>query len=70
MWLLAGVFLTPLVVWMATVALDARDGYHHRPHTYAAPLLLWPYLAVQLWAIVTAFLDEFVLGQPARYVTS
>jgi hypothetical protein len=61
---------TPLVASYATMALDARDGYRHAPWEYLAPLLLWPYVAVQVWAVVASFLDEFVLRRPTRYVTS
>lgn len=69
-WLWGFVFVSPFVAWYGTVALDARDGYRHHPLEYAAPLLLWPYAAVQVWAIVTAFIEEFVLRRPTRYVTS
>lgn len=69
-WLWGFVFVTPFVAWYGTVALDVRDGYRHQTMEYVAPLLLWPYVAVQVWAIVTSFLDEFVLRRPTRYVTS
>jgi cellulose synthase/poly-beta-1,6-N-acetylglucosamine synthase-like glycosyltransferase len=69
-WFLAFVLLTPFVASYATLALDARDGYEHDLREYAAPLLLWPYVVVQLGAVVASFLDEFVLRRPARYVTS
>jgi cellulose synthase/poly-beta-1,6-N-acetylglucosamine synthase-like glycosyltransferase len=66
----AFVFVTPFAATYATFAVDARDGYSHAPREYLAPALLWPYAAVQVWAIVASFLDEFVLRRPARYVTS
>lgn len=69
-WLWGFVFLSPFVAWVGTVALDARDGYRHHPLEHAAPLLLWPYLGVQLWAIVISFLEEFVLRRTPRFVTS
>ena len=69
-WLLGFVFVTPFVASYATLALDARDGHEHDAREYAAPLLLWPYVAVQVWAVVASFLDEFVLRRPTRYVTS
>jgi cellulose synthase/poly-beta-1,6-N-acetylglucosamine synthase-like glycosyltransferase len=64
------VVAAPVVASYAMLALDARDGYHHEPVEYAAPLLLWPYVAVQVWAVVVSFLDEFVVRRPTRYVTS
>lgn len=69
-WLWAFVFLAPFAASYGTLALDARDGYRHDASEYAAPLLLWPYAAVQAQAIVVSFLDEFVLRRPTRYVTS
>jgi len=51
-------------------ALDARDGRTHAPVEYAAPLLLWPYFALQAAAVVVAFVEEFVLRRPSVYVTS
>ena len=69
-WFGGGVFVTPFVVWCATTVLDARGGFRHERLTYAAPILFWPYVAVQAYAIVVSFLDEFVLQRPNRYVTS
>lgn len=69
-WLWGFVFFSPFVAWYGTVALDARDGYRHHPLEYAAPLFLWPYLGVQLWAIVISFIEEFVLHRAPRFVTS
>ncbi|WP_232686167.1 glycosyltransferase [Halobacterium zhouii] len=69
-WLSAFVFVTPFVASYGMLALDARDGYRHDRREYAAPLLLWPYVAVQVWAVVASFIEEFVLRRPARYVTS
>jgi cellulose synthase/poly-beta-1,6-N-acetylglucosamine synthase-like glycosyltransferase len=66
----AFVFATPFAASYVTFAVDARDGHAHDPREYAAPLLLWPYVAVQVWVVVASFLDEFVLRRPARYVTS
>lgn len=69
-WLVGLALSAPFVAWYGTVALDARDGYRHHPLEFAAPLLLWPYAAVQACAIVAAFVDEFVLRRATRYVTS
>ncbi len=66
----AFVLAAPLAASYATLALDARDGYSHDAREYVAPALLWPYVGVQVWAVVTSFLDEFVLRRPIRYVTS
>ena len=64
------VFVAPFLAWYGTIILDARDGYNHAPREYVAPILLWPYVALQALAIVTSFVDEFVLQRPTRYVTS
>jgi cellulose synthase/poly-beta-1,6-N-acetylglucosamine synthase-like glycosyltransferase len=69
-WLWAFVLAAPLGASYATFALDAREGYSHEAREYLAPALLWPYVGVQVWAVVTSFLDEFVLRRPVRYVTS
>ena len=69
-WLWGFAFVSPFAAWYGTLAIDARDGYRHHPLEYAAPLLLWPYAAVQAGAIVASFVDEFVLRRPTRYVTS
>lgn len=67
---LTSVIAAPFAVVYATFALDARDGYRHSGREYLAPVLLWPYFVVQVGAVVASFLDEFVLRQPAVYVTS
>jgi hypothetical protein len=68
--LVSFVVATPVVTAYATLVMDAVAGDRHRLVEYAAPPLLWPYLAVQVWAVVVSFLDEFVLRRPTRYVTS
>jgi len=69
--------MSSLDLWLAilsgsvvTLGLDARDGHRRDALEYAAPLLLWPYVAVQALAVVAAFLEELVLRRPTRYVTS
>ncbi len=69
-WLWGLVLLTPIISAYATFALDAKDGYRHDVREYGAPLLLWPYIAVQAVAVVVSFIEEFVLRRPPRYVTS
>jgi hypothetical protein len=69
-WLWGAVVLAPFVAWYGTLVFDAREGYRHPAREYVAPLLLWPYLVVQLGVVVTAFVNEFVLRRPTRYVTS
>lgn len=66
----AVVLLSPVVAWYATLALDARDGLAHRSVELAAPLALWPYLALEVGVVVAAFVEEVVLRRPVRYVTS
>nr|WP_240148832.1 glycosyltransferase family 2 protein [Halorubellus sp. JP-L1] len=69
-WLWVAVFLAPIAAAYASLTIDARDGHHRSALEYFAPPLLWPYAAVQSMVIVVAFLDEFVLRRPTRYVTS
>ncbi|AHG05369.1 hypothetical protein HALDL1_13685 [Halobacterium sp. DL1] len=64
------VSLAPAMAAYLLFALDARDGRTHAPVEYAAPLLLWPYFALQAAAVVVAFVEEFVLRRPSVYVTS
>lgn len=69
-WLWTVVLLAPVLATYAALALDARVGYPADAVAYAAPLLFWPYVAVQVQAIVVSFLDEFLLRRRTRYVTS
>lgn len=63
-------FAVPIAVSYLALALDARDGHGHTVREYAVPLVLWAYFAVQIWAVVTSFLDEIVFRRPSVYVTS
>lgn len=60
----------PLALPFLLFGLDRRDGRAHDRREYAAPLLLWPYAALQSLAVVTAFVEEFLLRRSAVYVTS
>ncbi|NIB98499.1 glycosyltransferase family 2 protein [Halobacterium sp. R2-5] len=66
----AWVALGPILAASLLFALDYRDGRRHDRVEYAAPLLLWPYFALQALAVATAFVAEFVRRQPSVYVTS
>lgn len=49
---------------------DARDCRGHATTEFLVPLTLWAYALVQIGALVTAFLDEFVRSESTVYITS
>lgn len=60
----------PLAVTAGIVLRDRRAGLAHDRRELVAAATLPAYAAVQLLAVVRAFLDEFVLDRPTVYVTS